>query len=156
MKKGSGLPGQPKSEEHKQKIRKAMTGRKHSKETKEKMSFSRMGHIVTAETRLKIGKATFKHGIDYNPKGYKIVLIGRNHPMADSRGRILEHRLIMANHLGRILKKEEVVHHKLECEGGTGEVDDNRIENLLLFSNQSEHLAHHKNLRRKYGSWKNY
>lgn len=62
-------------------------------------------------------------------------------------GYILEHRLIMENYLGRKLTKNEVVHHI------NGNQRDNRIENLLIFKNRSEHSLLHEQCRKHQSSF---
>ncbi len=58
------------------------------------------------------------------------------YPMANSKGCVAEHRLIMAKHLGRYLKPGEVVHHI------NGLNKDNRIENLEVMDSK-KHLSEH-------------
>lgn len=55
---------------------------------------------------------------------------------------VLEHRLVMARHIGRALKTPEVVHHENEVK------TDNDIANLRLFPDQAAHQAYHAALQR--------
>jgi len=76
-------------------------------------------HIVHEPTRS--GSKTI------NANGY-VVFYEPEHPNSTLGGNILEHRKIMAQHLGRPLSDTEQVHHK------NGIRHDNRIENLELWS----------------------
>lgn len=54
--------------------------------------------------------------------------------MATKEGRVLLHRLLVAQAIGRPLRNKEKVHHL-----NSNELD-NRLENLSLFSNQKDHM----------------
>lgn len=57
------------------------------------------------------------------------------HPMATAQGYVREHRLMMAQKIGRLLNPNEVVHHKKSFEN----IDDN----LELCVGKSGHMQHH-------------
>ncbi len=65
--------------------------------------------------------------LEYKPK----------HPCHQRGGWIFQHRIVMEKYLGRYLTRDERIHHE------NGMKTDNRIENLKLFANHSEHLKYH-------------
>ena len=82
-------------------------------------------------------------GISHNKQGYKLIKVYDGHPyysMADSKGYILEHRLVIAEAMGRSLVKGETVHHV------NGIKDDNRIDNLELWFTNHGHGVRVKDL----------
>ncbi len=60
-----------------------------------------------------------------------------DHPYCDNIGYVKEHRLVIEKHLKRYLTKKEVVHHKNRIR------NDNKLKNLLLFSDNKEHMNYH-------------
>jgi len=66
-----------------------------------------------------------------------ILIYSPKHSFKNKKNYIYKHRAVMEKSIGRFLKEEEVVHHI------NGDKTDNRLENLRLFSNQSEHRKYH-------------
>ncbi len=81
----------------------------------------------------------FSNGATVTSGGYRAILVGEKY--------ILEHRLIMEEHLGRKLERDEHIHHK------DGDKLNNKLENLELMSTVEHSRLHHK-LRRNNGKSK--
>lgn len=74
-------------------------------------------------------------------KGY-VLIYEPDHPLADKRGQVMEHRLVIENALGCVLSKKFDVHHI------NGVKDDNRIENLCVMTHKAHTILHNKKGRK--------
>ena len=116
----------PMSPEHKEKLRKIHTGKVVSKESREKMSQSK-----TFRGKNKMGHRKQRKD------GY-IYIYYPDYPSSTKDGFVMEHIYIVEQHIGRRLKKDEVVHHKNHIR------NDNRIENLQLMTFKQHASLHMK------------
>ena len=102
------------------------------------------GRKASAETCKKISEARKINGIGAKKKradGY-IAIYYPSYPNCTKDGFVMEHRLVIEKSIGRLLTKNEVVHHINHNRA------DNRLENLLLMT-VSEHCKLHMKERYK-------
>lgn len=71
----------------------------------------------------------------YTKEGY-VLLFFPNHPNANGKGYVLEHRKVMSDYLKRPLLPTEIVHHK------NGQRDDNRVKNLQVLTREKHPTGH--------------
>ena len=85
-------------------------------------------HIGAKNPRWNGGKTVDRYGYEkvFNPES----------SMSDSKGYVYTHRLVVSKSLGRILSKDEVVHHINE------DKQDNRIQNLQLMTHREHKRLH--------------
>ncbi len=105
-----------------------------TKEGREKLRLSKLGENNPFFNKHYKEHPSHKGGA--NTRGYIKVKVF-NHPYSNKDNYILEHRLVMEKAIGRYLKPNEIVHHINQIK------TDNRIENLMLFSNKEEHIKFH-------------
>lgn len=83
-----------------------------------------------------VGNPKWRGGVVAQPSGY-VYEFAPDHPHRTNDGYVMQHRLVMERAIGRVLSPAEQVHHINHVR------NDNRLENLRLMSDVSEHRVHH-------------
>ena len=112
---------------------KSQIGCKHSEESINKFRKTMKDNKIFCGNK----NPRYKNGKYKTFKGY-IEKLCPDHPYA-TRNYVKEHRLIIENILGRYLLPNETVHHINDKR------DDNRIENLMVFTTRGTHQRFHIN-----------
>jgi len=79
----------------------------------------------------------WKGGRVIDPRGYVLIRVGKDHPLADVRGYAYEHRIFAERYIGRKLKKGEEIHHK-------GERSNNAQDMIAVTKSRADHKALHR------------
>lgn len=124
--KGMKFPGRTLTQEQKDHLSQVHTGKKMSEETKKKISHT----LVSKGIKSGPNNNNWKGGRWTDKYGYVWVWVNQK------RGAVKEHRYVMEQHIGRILKSVEHIHHI------NRKRDDNRIINLEIVSNYEHALIH--------------
>lgn len=101
----------------------------------------KQGENPSQETRRKMGrghrgpKNANRKGGRYRMTQDYIHVWQPDHPHANARGYVREHRLVVEKALNRYLKPDELVHHI------NGIRDDNRLENLQLINHHRQAIC---------------
>lgn len=93
-------------------------------------------HHLTLLRRYGPDHPLWNGGRHFTGTGYIKILLPDD-PQADSKGYVLEHRVVARQLVGgRVLRSDELVHHK------NGDKHDNRLENLEILTRE-EHTSIH-------------
>jgi len=130
---------------------------KHCHKCRSELDNSFKGKKHTNSAKEAIGKASSdKFTEDYVERIYRsksrgtkhisaggyVLVKSYDHPNRDSHNDVQEHILMMSNYLGRPINRGEIVHHI------NADKTDNRLDNLYLYSNASEHGQGHGSLNK--------
>ena len=80
----------------------------------------------------------WKGGRVTDPRGYVLIRVGKDHPLADVRGYAYEHRLKAQESRGKPLQPGEEIHHDDEDKG------NNKPSNLIVAPSKADHAVFHR------------
>lgn len=108
----------------------------HTQETKLKISLNHKGKHYSEKSEFKKGNKVNWNGGKYITENGYVYIYSPDHPNKYRTGYYPEHRLVMEKEIGRILTKDEVIHH----------IDHNKqnndVTNLMLLNKESHRKLH--------------